>query len=57
MLRIINVIHMFHMGHNHRMCPENRGLLACSRLTVPSSIATALYSLKLLENCKILKNI
>jgi hypothetical protein len=54
MLKIINIIHTFHIGHPHGKCPENRGLVACSRLTVASSIATAVISLKLLQNYEIL---
>jgi hypothetical protein len=53
MLKIINAIHTFHIRHPHRKCPENRGLLTHSRLTV-ASIATAVISLKLLQNCEIL---
>jgi hypothetical protein len=54
MLQIIDVIHTFHMGHPHRKYPENRGLLACSRLTVASSNVTAVISLKLIQNYEIL---
>jgi hypothetical protein len=50
MLQIIAVIHTFHMGHPHRKCQGNRGLLACSRLTVAFSIVTAVISLKLIQN-------
>jgi hypothetical protein len=54
MLRIIDVLHTFHMGHPNRKCPENRGLMACSRLTVASSIGTVLISLIFLQNCEML---
>jgi hypothetical protein len=51
---ICDVIHTFHTGHPHRKCPEKRGLLACTRITVVSSTATTVISLKLLQNCEIL---
>jgi hypothetical protein len=54
MLQIIDVIHTFHMGHPQRTCPENRGIIVCSRLILASSIGTVLISLKLLQNCEIL---
>jgi hypothetical protein len=44
-------------GTSSQKVSENRGLMAYSRLIVASSTATAITSLKLLQNCEILTTV